>query len=159
LLLQKSPNVEREFVINNRGKVQEVLKVKDYDINWHNRWAAVVVALWLYLLFLLIVGFGYSYFWTASTIIYLLMRQKVDDTEMDEIHLEEEPEQPFPVPSSMAPSPADPGMSGQSPLQMVEPPTMRGSGAATSPLNPPPAAEPARETPRGDGPVPPGGTN
>ena len=54
------------------------------------------VSIWLYLLFLLIVGFGYSYFWTASTVIYLLMRHKVDDTDLDEIHLEEEEtEEPF----------------------------------------------------------------
>ncbi len=57
---------------------------------------AVLVSVWLYLLFLLIVGFGYSYFWTASSIIYLLMRHKVDDTDFDEVHLEEEPtEEPF----------------------------------------------------------------
>ena len=36
------------------------------------------------------IGFGYSYFWTAATIIYFLMRQKVDDTDLDEVYLEED---------------------------------------------------------------------
>src|SRR6202043_695655 len=64
---------------------------------WWNTIGAGLVSVWLYLLFLVVVGFGYSYFWTASTIIYLLMRHQVDDTDLDEIHLEEEEtEDPFP---------------------------------------------------------------
>ena len=40
--------------------------------------------------FLVIMGFAYSYFWSAGTIIYLLMRRNVDAAEMDEVYLEEE---------------------------------------------------------------------
>ena len=57
---------------------------------WWNYAGAGMVTGWLYLFFLLILGFGYSYFWSASTIIYLLMRRKVDDTDMDEVYLEED---------------------------------------------------------------------
>ena len=37
--------------------------------------ASWLVAVWLGLLFLLVLGFSYSYFWTASTILYFLMRK------------------------------------------------------------------------------------
>jgi hypothetical protein len=42
---------------------------------------------------MLAVGFLYSYFWTASTCIYLLLRRDADATEMDEVFLEEEQEE------------------------------------------------------------------
>src|SRR5262249_42674112 len=42
--------------------------------HWWNYVGPFCVATWLGLLFLMIVGFGYSYFWSASTIIYLMMR-------------------------------------------------------------------------------------
>ncbi len=37
---------------------------------------------------LLAVGFLYSYFWSAATIIYFLLRRHVDATEMDEVYLD-----------------------------------------------------------------------
>jgi hypothetical protein len=40
----------------------------------------------------LALSFVFSYFWTASTAIYLLLRLQVDGTELDEIYLEESPE-------------------------------------------------------------------
>jgi len=39
---------------------------------------------------MLAVGFLYSYFWTASTCIYLLLRRDADATEMDEVFLEDD---------------------------------------------------------------------
>src|SRR5437879_13672957 len=33
----------------------------------------VLVSIWLYLIFLLLVGYGYSFFWSVRTIIYLLL--------------------------------------------------------------------------------------
>lgn len=55
------------------------------------RWfGAVCTGIWLYLLFFLLVGFVYSYFWSASTIIYCLLRRDVDNTEMQEVFLEGE---------------------------------------------------------------------
>jgi hypothetical protein len=58
---------------------------------WYNKVAAYIMAFWVALVFLIVLGFGYSFFWTASTMIYLLMRRKVDDTDIDEVYLEEEP--------------------------------------------------------------------
>lgn len=59
---------------------------------------AAMVSFWLTLAFLLMLGFSYSYFWSASTMIYLLMRKKVDETELDEIFLEEDLPEPLPAP-------------------------------------------------------------
>jgi hypothetical protein len=103
---------------------------------WWNSMGAGMVAFWLGLAFLMIIGFGYSYFWSASTIIYLLMRRKVDDTDIDEVYLEEdESEEAYkagaPVPSG-APAPAGASAAGGQPLTMVEPPTLK-TPAPTSP--------------------------
>jgi hypothetical protein len=65
--------------------------------------AAVCTAVWLYLLFFLIVGFVYSYFWSASTIIYYLLRRDVDNTEMQEVYVEGEEEDEG-MPSEPAPA-------------------------------------------------------
>jgi hypothetical protein len=50
-----------------------------------------VLGFWLAGVQLLLLGFGFSYFWTATTGIYLLLRYDVDATEMDVVHLEDEP--------------------------------------------------------------------
>lgn len=105
---------------------------------WYNHVGAGLVTVWVLLFFLLILGFGYSYFWSASTIIYLLMRRKVDDTDLDEVYLEEdEAEESYSASVSVpAPSTAPGGGS----LQMVDAPSLRtGSAAPTS--SPPPAAD------------------
>ena len=114
---------------------------------------AFLISVWLYLMFLLIIGFAYSYFWSASTMIYLLMRRKVDDTEMDEVYLEEEDsEEPY---STTAPSStAAPAAAGSTPpVQLVEPPTLRqpATAATTTAVTP---AEGAPPKP-GDGEAPP----
>lgn len=93
-------------------------------INLHNNIGAIIVTVWLYLFFLLIVGFGYSYFWTASTLIYLLMRNKVDDTDLEEVHLEEEEEiLPRELKPATKPSTNPPGVT----FTMVEAPQLRPS--------------------------------
>jgi len=52
------------------------------------RIGAGLASFWLVALFMLMVGFTYSYFWSASTMIYLLMRKKVDEIPMDELFVE-----------------------------------------------------------------------
>jgi hypothetical protein len=110
------------------------------SFKWYNHTGAYLVAAWLWLFFLLILGFGYSYFWSASTIIYLLMRRKVDDTDMNEVYLEEEElETPYaPIPSDPVTTPARTGPS----LQMVDAP-----GLKTSPPPEPPPVPPAGGAP------------
>ena len=65
----------------------------------YNNWGAGIVCFWLTLVFLMMLGFSYSFFWSAATMIYLLMRQEVDEAELDEVYLEdEEPEPPLAPP-------------------------------------------------------------
>jgi hypothetical protein len=96
--------------------------------SWWNYLSAFFVSLWVTLIFLLVVGFAYSYYFTAFTQIYFLMRRKVDDVELDEVYLEEdEPEEPHlpPMPTSSAPP-------GGTTLPIVEAPKS-GSGEGTLP--------------------------
>jgi hypothetical protein len=147
LLLHATP------ALNAQGAIPQ-----DYWANfrWYNYIGAYLVGgFWLYLVFLIVVGFGYSYFWSASTIIYLLMRRKVDDTEMDEIYLEDdEPEEVY------RPQPASAGGGESGTMTMVDSPGLKtastGSTAAPGRLEPsvpkagdgnPPVATPAAPPP------------
>jgi hypothetical protein len=56
---------------------------------------ARLVGVWLYVLYGLMAGFVFSYFWSASTIIYFLLRRSVDATDLDEVYLEEEEQEEF----------------------------------------------------------------
>jgi hypothetical protein len=128
---------------------------------WYNQISAFMVSLWVRIIFLLMIGFAYSYFFSAFTMVYLLMRRKVDDTELDEVYLEEdEPEEPLLPPSPVAPSGQT--TTGQ-PLQMVEAPALRtppatpptvavSDGNAAAPPPAPTPAEPAAPPPADGGP-------
>jgi hypothetical protein len=125
-------------------------------VEWWNNIGLFLVTVWLYLVFLLIIGFGYSYFWSASTITYFLMRRKVDDTEMDEVYLEEEDtEEPYSAPAAPPSSSTAITPSG-APLQMVEPPSLRPTPPAPPP--PPPTAVETTAPSPGDGSASPGST-
>ncbi len=52
-----------------------------------------LIVFWVTCVKLLAVGYLYSFFFTAATAIYFLLRRDVDATEMDEVYLEEEEEQ------------------------------------------------------------------
>lgn len=96
------------------------------------RVGAGMATFWLVLVLLLVIGFSYSYFWTASTMIYLLMRKKVDETDLDEIYVEEElPEVPYTPPA--APEPPAPSLPGGTSLPVVSPPIV------PPPYTPPPS--------------------
>lgn len=53
---------------------------------------ASLIQFWNNCLRTLAFGFIFSYFWSASTLIYFLLRRLVDDTEMDEVFMPEEQE-------------------------------------------------------------------
>ncbi|MBX9623464.1 MAG: hypothetical protein K2X82_06590 [Gemmataceae bacterium] len=82
----------------------------------YNAWGAGLVAFWLALAFLMMLGFSYSFFWSAATAIYLRMRQKIDEADPDEVFLEEdEPEAP------LAPTKAEVAGGAAPPLQTTLP--------------------------------------
>jgi hypothetical protein len=55
---------------------------------------AGLVHFWAACVKLLAVGYLFSYFWTASAAIYLLLRRDVDHTEMDEVFLDADQTEP-----------------------------------------------------------------
>lgn len=130
---------------NSRSYVPDPSPSKD-SLSWSNKVGAALVAFWLGILFLMLIGFGYSFFWSMSTIIYLLMRRHVDTAEMDEVYLEEDEQElasgNFPAPPP-APAGATPPAKQTGPsLTMVEPPALR-----TPPMAPPPSASPPAPAP------------
>lgn len=128
------------------------------NMKWYNHTGAAMVAFWLYPLFLLVVGFGYSYFWSVSTIIYFLMRHHVDDTDMDEVHMEdEELEDPFMKPATPPPAaPAAPTKPGTVSLNVVDAPP---ASPAPPPMSPGSTSITASEPPGPSAPIPPSPQN
>lgn len=64
--------------------------------------AAAIVALWVYLVIATVGAYVISFYFSASTIIYLLMRRKVDATEMDVVYID--PEDQATEPPTIAPA-------------------------------------------------------
>ena len=124
---------------------------------FYNAWGAGLVCFWLTLFFLMMLGFSYSYFWCAATMIYLLMRKKVDEAETDEVFLEEdEPEAPLPPPK-IAPDTAPTPPSTSLPVITVPPPPVVPPTLPPIPMAPPPTPPSATLpfTPPTDGDKPP----
>lgn len=156
LLLRDSQFAESQVVVSPGGVPTVSYRLSDTymsHMSWSNWIGAFLVSIWLYLFFLLIVGFGYSYFWTASTLIYLFMRRHVDDTDLDEIHLEEEEGDTFASEPAGAPAPA-PKPEGPAGFAMVESPTLRAPADAGPKVTPP--AEAGEKAPPAEGAAPAG---
>lgn len=127
------------------------------EYSWYNYAGAGMVAFWMTLLFMLMLGFSYSYFWTAASMIYLLMRKKVDEVEVDEIYTEEEEFEEPVAPPKLSPTPpaAPTSIPVDAPTLRVPTPTPASSPApaastpASTPALPPPTSnsEPNPPTP------------
>ncbi|MCI0681504.1 MAG: hypothetical protein L0Y71_05325 [Gemmataceae bacterium] len=161
LLIRDHPHVEKKTVVNARGELVQTYEFKEEylaALSVPNKIGAVLVGVWVGLFFLLVVGFAYSFFWTASTLIYFLMRQHVDDTEFEEVYFEEPDLEP---PPSMPPAATAAAKPNTVSLNVVEGNTAVAAGlppaAPVSPIAeiprppvespPPPAAEPASTEP------------
>lgn len=101
------------------------------EMTWANYAGAGLVWFWMTLVFLLMIGFTYSFFWTAATMIYLLMRKKVDEVEIDEVYIEEVPPTP---PATTAPA--------VPPATTTPPANHAPSGGVSLPTLPPPVVPP-----------------
>ncbi len=144
-LLLEGATVDGQKVVEN-GEIQQTVYDNYFGdsaqspdrLHLWNKIGAFLVAIWMGMVFLLLLGFGYSYFWSASTIIYLLMRHHVDAAEMDEVYLEED-DNDGPYGGHFTPpvAPAASESKSTSALTMVEPPTLR---------TPPPVAAPTPES-------------
>lgn len=147
LLTQGSP-----AAVNDRGEPLDYEAYNQYrnDYAWYNEAGAGMVSFWITLVFLMVIGFSYSYFWTASTQIYLLMRKRVDETELDEVYVEEDaPDAPAITPS---PTPAAvPTPTPTAPASVaVDAPTLK---QPATPTAPPTSTPPSSTSSDGTGPV------
>lgn len=107
---------------------------------FYNVAGAGIVAVWLTIIFLMMLGFVYSFYWSAAAMIYLLMRKKVDEAELDEVYIEEE-ELESPLPSPKAEPSAGTSLTVlPPPVGSTPPPSVPSSTSSTTPLNPAPAA-------------------
>ena len=59
------------------------------EVSTVGRWGVQLLQFWTGCVRLLALGFVYSYFWTASTAIYFLLRRDDDGTDLDDVHLEQ----------------------------------------------------------------------
>jgi hypothetical protein len=106
----------------------------------YNNWGSWIVCFWLVLIFLLMLGFTYSFFWSAATMIYFLMRKKVDESEMDEVFVEEDEPPVSPTPPKIADGTIAPTSSPTS-LPVLASPPMPQVPAIPPTLPPIPVAE------------------
>ena len=81
-------------------------------LNWDGDAGAAIGSFWIYLAIALVGAYVISFYFSASTIVYVLMRRKVDAAEMDQVYLEPADEE---LPSTEAtpeapasPTPASP---------------------------------------------------
>lgn len=59
---------------------------------WEWFWSSWVIWFWVALVSLVVAAFLVSFYLSASTVIYYLLRRVVDATDMEEVYLDEEPE-------------------------------------------------------------------
>jgi len=81
-------------VAGTGGRRLELLLSENAEIGSVGRFGAGLILFWCGCVKMLAVGFLYSYFWTASTCIYFLLRRDADATELDEVFLDEEEDEP-----------------------------------------------------------------
>jgi len=147
LLLKDSPyEVKHSAIETARGRRVDVYSPVNPEAdaanrreNWsYNTFGSRLVGLWLGVLFLMMLGFSYSFFWTASTVIYFLMRKRIDEAEMDDVFMEEE-EPTIPAFTPKSPPPPPPATSPTSlPVIQAPPPPPPPIPLATNPPPPPP---------------------
>jgi len=149
LLTQGSP-----AEINDRGDPVDHVAYNKYlgEYAWYNEAGAGMVSFWITLVFMMVIGFSYSYFWTASTQIYLLMRKRVDETELDEVYVEEEAPDAPPISPSPTLTPA-PTPTPTAPVSVpVDAPTLKQPTPTPTPT-PPTSTPPSATSSDGTGPV------
>jgi len=104
---------------------------------------AFFISLWVYLAIGLLGAFAISFYFSANTIIYLLMRREVDATELDDVYLEQSEEDFGETPPATA-TPADaaaaPATATVTTTEVVTPAPATGGGAQvyTAPPTTPP---------------------
>ena len=110
-------------------------------------WASWVLAGWVYLVAAVVLAFLVTFFLSAATNIYFLLRQKVDATDLDDVYVEEEGEaEEEPSAEQAAQGPAAPTAQQQPPAEPAEP-SGEGQSAEQAEAGPGQQEPPAGEQP------------
>src|SRR5205814_9787828 len=65
----------------------------DYaHLKWSESTASALIWFWVYIVIGIMGAFVISFYFSANTIIYYLMRREVDATDVDDVYLEQSPE-------------------------------------------------------------------
>jgi hypothetical protein len=79
---------ERTTEISNNTHL--LTQSSDADVDWNTfKIGTAIIGVWHACLFTLALGFIYSYFWSAATAIYYVLRRDEDGTEMSEVTYED----------------------------------------------------------------------
>jgi hypothetical protein len=137
LLLKGSPLAVKQDKEGTKLVDVSETSAKEYrdSMTWGNYAAAGMASFWMVFVFLLMIGFGYSYFWTAYTMVYLQMRKKLDDVEVDDVYVDDLTA-PLTQAASAAPLPAPPPASTP-PAGGVSLPMVAADTPKPSPVVPP----------------------
>lgn len=130
LLLQGAKVDGENLVVDGKIDAKAYQKFLGFDpknrsekdsLRWYNLIGAGLTGIWLGGFFLLVIGFGYSYFWVAFTLIFLLIRKDLDNNEIYELHLEEDEDSMMAPVLEKASKPAQPETKSHS-LPLVDAP-------------------------------------
>lgn len=72
---------------------QMTYKIDTMTLSGPQSLGAILVAIWVYLTIAMVGAFAISFYFSANTIIYYLMRREVDATELDDVYLEQSDEE------------------------------------------------------------------
>ncbi len=114
---------------------------------------AFLVSMWVSLVVAMLGAFAISFYFSASTIIYFLMRAEVDATEMEDVYVEQTEDdfaEPAPAAATVTDQPAAERTSPMSDANVLTPPV--DAPAANSAVVPPPALTP-EQNPGSDNPT------
>lgn len=134
-LLLDGATVESGAPVVINGKVDES-RLKAFSKKTGIGFAASILnSAWLFGAVLLVVGFGYSFFWSSVTALYLWLRHDIDGLETSEVYLEDEDfnappatatTSPGNAPAASACSVAESAKPGTVPLSVVDAPAASG---------------------------------
>ena len=94
-LLLEGAQVGGNSIVENGAVNPQRLEQYRLSLTANQRTGAFLASGWLYLAVLPMIGLGYSFFWCFLTGIYLQLRKKTDDVEMQDIYLDEEDDPAF----------------------------------------------------------------
>jgi len=130
----------------NFYKTMTVEQLRDpqtkFDFVWANmdfgqKLAAYITAFWTHGLFLVLVGFAYCLFWCSGTIIYFLLRKQIDETDYDDVYIEDERDfMPPPLTVNVAPVAPSGPVAPPPPLPASSTPTIAELPPPTTPVDP-----------------------